>query len=304
MNNTPIALSGVFAAVLTPMKNDLSPDHEALVGHCRWLLANGCDGLSVLGTTGEANSLTVGERLDILDALAEDGIPGEVLLPGCGCCAIADTVTLSRRAVELGAGGVLMLPPFYYKNVSDDGLFAAYAQVIEGVGDSRLSIYLYNFPAMTGVPLSLGLIERLLKRYPGCVAGMKDSSGDLSNMVDAVRAFPGFAVFSGSDRTFLPLLMEGGAGCITAVCNVACDLAAGVYRDRCEGDDANLRHLAVRKAITAFPLSAALKAVMARHTDQASWLNIRPPLMALGADQTAALFKTLDDGGFAPPPPP
>ena len=209
-----------MAAVLTPLDSTLAPDRTALATHCRWLLDNGCNGLAVLGTTSEANSFSVDERLRLLDNLIEDGIPGNTLMPGTGCCAVPDTVRLTRKAVELGAGGVLMLPPFYYKNVSDDGLFAGFAEVIEQVGDARLKVYLYHFPQMSGVALGPDLIERLLKQYPDTIAGMKDSSGNFGNMVRNTHTFPGFAVISGSDEFLLPLLKEGGAGCITAVCNV------------------------------------------------------------------------------------
>ena len=171
-SSSPNGLGGVFAAVLTPQTADLSPDHDALAKHCRWLLDNGCDGLAVLGTTGEGNAFSVDERIAILEGLAEAGIAGETLLPGTGCCALSDTVRLTRRAVELGVAGVLVLPPFYYKNVSDEGLFAAYAEVIERIGDSRLKVYLYHFPQMSAVPLSLALIERLIKAYPDTVVGM------------------------------------------------------------------------------------------------------------------------------------
>src|SRR5512134_486528 len=198
--------AGVFAAVLTPFDQDGAPDAAALALHCRWLLSNGCDGLSVLGTTGEGASLSVDERIGVLERLITDGIPARVLLPGTGCCAVPDTVRLTARAVHLGVPGVLMVPPFYYKNVSEDGLFAAFSEVIERVGDDRLRVYLYHFPQMSAVPLTATVIERLLARYPDTVAGMKDSSGEFANMADIVRRFPGFGVFSGSDELLLPLL--------------------------------------------------------------------------------------------------
>ena len=304
MNDTANGFSsgGVLAAVLTPMRGDLSVDHRRLAAHCRWLLDNGCDGLAVLGTTGEANSLTLAERLEILDNLDSAGIPGQALMAGTGCCAFPDTVVLSRRAVELGAGGVLMLPPFYYKSVSDDGLFASYAEIIERVGDERLKIYLYHFPKMSAVPIGAVLVERLLKRYPHTIAGMKDSSGDLSNMTAMARAFPGFAVFSGTDQHLAPLLEKGGAGGITAVCNVASSLAAEVYRGNGSNGEANSRLAAVRGVIGDYPLSAALKEIMAGHSGDSGWLNIRPPLTGLGGDMAAELFGRLDEIGFAPPP--
>ena len=303
------SVQGVFAAVLTPLDGDLAPDRAAIARHCRWLRDNGCDGLSVLGTTGEANSFTVDERVRLLEDLIEDGIPGNVLLPGTGCCALPDTVDLTRKAVELGAAGVLMLPPFYYKNVSDDGLFASYAEVIERVGDPRLRIYLYHFPQMSGVFLGHDLIERLLKRYPDTVAGMKDSSGDVHNMIRNAHAFPGFGVLSGSDEFLLPLLKEGGVGCITAVGNVAAFLGAEVFAAWRQGDvetaeRAQARLTAVRNAISALPLTAALKEVMARHTGDDEWFNIRPPLTRLSATRAADLFITLESLDFNPPPAP
>jgi 4-hydroxy-tetrahydrodipicolinate synthase len=303
------SVQGVFAAVLTPLDENLAPDRAAIARHCRWLRDNGCDGLSVLGTTGEANSFSVSERVRLLENLIEDGIPGNVLLPGTGCCALTDTAELTRKAVDLGAAGVLMLPPFYYKNVSDDGLFAFYAEVIERVGDPRLRIFLYHFPQMSGVFIGHDLIDRLLKRYPDVVAGMKDSSGDVGNMVRNAHAFSGFAVLSGSDELLLPLLEEGGVGCITAVSNVAAFIAAEVFAAWRNGEGQRAREVqarltAVRNAISSLPLSAALKEIMARHTGDNGWLNIRPPLTRLNDTAAADLFITLESLEFSPPPGP
>ena len=299
--------AGVFAAVLTPFDRTGAPDSAMLALHCRWLLANGCDGLSILGTTGEGNSLSVDERIALLERLVSDGIPARVLLPGTGCCAVPDTVRLTERAVRLGVAGVLMLPPFYYKNVSDDGLFGAFAQVIERIGDGRLRVYLYHFPQMTGVPFTPALIERLLARYPQTIAGMKDSSGDLANMTGAAARFPGFDVFCGSDEALLPLLRAGGAGCITGVVNVAAVLAAEVYA-AWRGDDpqsaerAQAKLTAVRERFLAYPLSAALKEIMARHTGRSSWRLLRPPLVPLSESEAEALALALDALGFAAAP--
>ena len=186
---------GVAVATLTPMTAGLEPDFERFAAHCRRMLDRGANLLAVLGTTGEANSLGVEEKLRLLDALGDSDIPGETLLPGTGTCSIADTVILTRKALEVGSAGVVMLPPFYYKGVSDAGLHAAYEEVIQRVGDSRLRIYFYNFPFNSGVPISHDLIEGLLAAYPGTVAGIKDSSGDLDNMLAMCRRFPGFGVF-------------------------------------------------------------------------------------------------------------
>jgi 4-hydroxy-tetrahydrodipicolinate synthase len=296
--------AGVFAAVLTPFDDTGAPDSAALALHSRWLLANGCDGLSILGTTGEGNSLSVDERIALLERLVSDGIPAQVLLPGTGCCAVPDTVRLTERAVQLGVAGVLMLPPFYYKNVSDDGLFGAFAEVIERVGDGRLRVYIYHFPQMTGVPLTPALVERLLSRYPETIAGMKDSSGDLANMTSAAARFSGFDVFCGSDEALLPLLRAGGAGCITGVVNVAASLAAQVYAAWREGDPsaerAQAKLSAVREQFLAYPLSAALKEIIARHTGRSRWRFLRPPLVPLSESDAEALALALNTLGFAP----
>jgi len=297
---------GVYAAVLTPFDDDEAPDPGALALHCRWLLGNGCDGLSVLGTTGEANSLSVDERLALLERLVDDGIPAPVLLPGTGCCALPDTVRLTRRAVELGCPGVLMLPPFYYKGVSEDGLFAAFSDVIERVGDAALRIYLYHFPQMSGVPLPAALIERLLARYPQTIAGIKDSSGDIGNMLANAARFPGLGVFSGSDELLLPLLRGGGAGCITGVSNVAAFLARTVDQGWRQGDAdaaeaAQARLTEVRQAFLSFPLSAALKETLARHTGRGRWRRLRPPLLPLNATDADTLAERLSAIAFTPP---
>jgi 4-hydroxy-tetrahydrodipicolinate synthase len=299
------SLAGVFAAVATPLDDHLAPDVGRLLGHGRRLLAHGCDGLAVLGTTGEANGFSVDERLRLLEALGASGIPGEKLLPGTGCCAVPDTIRLTKAALAIGAAGVLVLPPFYYKSVSDDGLFAAYAQVIEGVGDSRLRLYLYHFPQMAGVGLSEALIGRLLERYPGTVVGLKDSSGDLANMTRLAQAFPQLAVFSGSDELLLDLLAAGGAGCITAVCNIASPLAARVFQAHRRGDAEaahapQVRLTAVRRAIQAYPQIAALKAALARITGDEGWLRLRPPLVALNRDEGDRLGRDLERLGVVP----
>ena len=306
INGSKPNLSGVFSAALTRQTADGSPDLEGLVAHCRWLLANGCDGLAILGTTGEANSFSIDERIAIMEALIEAGIPGSVLMPGTGCCAAPDTVALTKHAVELGAAGVLALPPFYYKGVSDDGLVAAFSEVIERVGDGRLRLYLYHFPQMSGVPVPFGVIESLLKRYPDIVAGMKDSSGNLDNMAGAAKAFPGFEVFSGADDLFHPLLEAGGVGCITACCNIASTLLGKLYADWIEPGAKALHEqaAAVRKVCASYPLVPALKETMARHTGDDGWRTMRAPLTVLSDADARVLGDKLAATGLVVPPVP
>src|SRR5919109_625651 len=210
-------LRGVMAPVLTPFRPDLSPDAPRLARHCRWLLSQGCVGLAVFGTTSEANSLSVEEREALLDHLADDGIDPATLVPGTGCTALTDTVRLTRAAVRAGCAGVLMLPPFYYKSVSEEGLFRSFAEVIQRVGDDRLRIYLYHIPPVAQVGFSPKLVERLLRAYPKVIAGMKDSSGDFANTRTILEHFAGegFDVFVGSERFLLANLRAGGVGCIT-----------------------------------------------------------------------------------------
>jgi len=302
----PDSMKGVFAAVVTPLHGDLSTDHERLARHCQWLLANGCDGLAVLGTTGESTSFSAQERMDVLEGLARSGIPLEKCMPGTGAAAFTDTVAITRHALKMGVGGVLVLPPFYFKNVDDDGVFAAYAEIIERIGDAALRLYLYNFPQMSGVPLSLDVIGRLLERYPGTVVGVKDSSGDLDNMLAMVERFPGLAVFPGSESVFLKVLQAGGAGCITAVSNISAPVAQRVYtawvNDREVDEASNTLLLALRSAVAAYPLSAGLKAIIARHAGDAEWERVRPTLTLLDDASRTALFEALDQTGYDLPP--
>ncbi len=289
---------GVNAAVLTPMRDDLSVDLDRMAAHCRWLLANGCNGLGVLGTTGEANSLGVSERLAILEGLVERGIPGRRMLPGVGTPAITDTVLLARRAAELGAAGVLVLPPFFYKNPSEDGLFAYFDQVVNRLGGA-VKLYLYHFPAQSAVPFTLSLVGRLLKAFPGVIAGIKDSSGDLANTLGYVTNFAkdGFEVYCGDDGALHDVLRAGGAGCITAAANVGCSVSARVYAGGDGTEQAQVMLSAIRKAVTSQALIPALKSLVARNTGDAQWLRIRPPHLPLAAAQSQALFQAFDASG-------
>ena len=286
---------GVLAAVLTPMGDDLAPDHAAFSAHCHRLLAAGCHGLSVFGTTGEANSLSVGERLAALEALLESGVPAQTLLPGTGSCALTDTVRLSRAALDAGTAGVLVLPPFYYKGVEDEGLFRFFAEVVERIGDDRLRLYLYHIPQMTGVELGIPLISRLLEAYPGAIAGTKDSSGDTDRIKALCHEFPNFSTFAGTEALLLETLRNGGEGCISATVNVTSRLARRVYDAHASGrgDEAQAlqeRLSALRASIEAYPMIPALKAIMANLTEVEAWRNLRPPLSGLGEKRARKLL--------------
>jgi 4-hydroxy-tetrahydrodipicolinate synthase len=296
-------ITGVLSPVVTPFKADLSVDADRLVRHCRWLLSQNC-GLAVFGTNSEANSLSLEERLQLLDTLVEAGIDPARMMPGTGCCAITDSVKLTSHAVKRGCAGVLMLPPFYYKGVSDDGLFQNFAEIIERVGDARLRVYLYHIPPVSQVPISLGLIDRLLKAYPGTVTGLKDSSGDWGNTEAVLKAFRGvFDVFAGSEAFLLANMRNGGKGCISATANINPAAIHGLYA-HWEDTDADQRQATLndlRFAMQKFPMIPALKHTVARFAGEAAWRTVRPPLAPLTHEQGRALDAELDQRGFTMP---
>ncbi len=297
-------IKGVLSPVVTPFDRELRPDGARLVNHCRWLLEQGV-GLAVFGTNSEANSMSVAEKIALLDTLAASGVPTARMMPGTGACAFPDTVELTRHAVQLGCAGVLMLPPFYYKGISDEGLFRSYAEVIERVGDRRLRIYLYHIPPVAQVPISLPLIERLLKAYPGTIAGIKDSSGDWANTSAMLEQFQphGLDVFAGSESFLLRTLRGGGAGCITAAANVNPGPIAQLARSwqQPDADDQQAALNAVRAVFQQLPMIPALKAAIAHYSDDPAWATVRPPLVELDDAQRSALAQSLHAINFAMP---
>ncbi len=301
--SAPEKFSGVLTPVITPFKDDFSPDQHRLENQCRWMLSKNV-GLAVFGTNSEANSLSVDEKIDLLDHLAGAGIDPARMMPGTGCSALSDSVKLTRHAVGLGCSGVLMLPPFYYKDVTEDGLFASFAQVIEQVGSSDLRIYLYHIPPISQVPISLGLIERLIKAYPETVVGIKDSSGDWNNtksMLDA--GWDDFRIFAGSESFLLATLRNGGVGCISATANVNPAAIHALY-ENWRAEDADDRQAAlndIRGAFAAFPMIPALKAATAHFSNDAQWARVRPPLMSLTEAQQSELIASLKERDFDMP---
>ena len=286
---------------------DLTPDASATVTHCQWLLANGCDGVGLLGTTGEAPSFAVAERRRVLDAVLASGIPGERLIVGTGAAALGDAVELTIHGVDAGVAGCLLVPPFYYKNVSDDGVYDYYAELIERVGRDGLRLYLYHFPQMSAVPISHGVIARLMGNFPGVIKGLKDSSGDFDNMLALIDKFPGLEVFSGTERYLLAILEAGGVGCISAGANVTSSAIGALYAHWREAgaDDQALvlqeRVIALRDVLEGVPMIPAMKAMLARHRDDRGLARVSPPLVALGDQERGAFFSRMDKAGLELP---
>jgi len=326
-------IRGVLAPVVTPFKADLSPDCERFIRHCQWLLSQNC-GLAVFGTNSEANSMSAAERMKLLDALVAADIDRSRMMPGTGCCSITETVELTAHAVKHGCAGVLMLPPFYYKNVSEEGLYRYFSEVVQRVGDTRLKIYLYHIPPVAIVGITPKLVQRLRNAYPNAIAGMKDSSGDWNNtktFLDAfaetarpaptARAARTFDVFVGSESFLLANMRNGGVGTISATANVnpaaiyelyCCSVrclsgsgsgASAISKDLdLERQQARLNVVREVFSNRKFPsMIAALKQAIATYTNDPEWIRLRPPLVELTAEQAESLAAELKAIGFAMP---
>src|SRR5882724_5496552 len=319
-------IRGVLAPVVTPFKADLAPDRQRFIRHCQWLLSQNC-GLAPFGTTSEANSMSTDERVSLLDALVAARIDPSRMMPGTGCCSIAETVALTARAVKHGCAGVLMLPPFYYKDVSEEGLYRYFSEVVQRVGDARLRIYLYHIPPVAIVGITPKLVERLLNAYPNAIAGMKDSSGDWNNtktFLDAFaesarpvgdstwRARTGFDVFVGSESFLLANMRYGGAGTISATANVnpaaihelytVAPKAFGAVSADVDLEPQQARLNVVRNVFSSrkFPsMIAALKQAIAIYANDPEWARVRPPLVELTTEQAKLLGAELKAVGFA-----
>lgn len=297
-------IRGVLAPVLTPFDAQLAVDGARFIAHCRWLVAQGA-GLAIFGTNSEAASISVPERLALTEQLVAAGVPANRLMPGTGACALSDAVELTRHATTIGAAGALMLPPFFFKGVSDDGLFAYYAEVIERVGSGCTPIYLYHIPQVSQVPITLGLIERLLKRYPGVVAGAKDSSGDWANAKAMIDNFAesGFDVFPASESLMSRSMPIGGAGCISATANLNPGGIHALIQGWNGPQAVQLQAQAdtVRKIFQAAPMIPAMKYTVAHFANDPRWRTVRPPLVAMSDAAGRDLLAQLDATGFDMP---
>lgn len=301
----PRKFAGLLVPAITPFTAEGTPDTVAFVTLCRWLLAQGADGLAVFGTTSEGTSLSVAERMALLDAAVDGGIAPEVLMPGVGSPAIGDTIELTRHAVALGCGGVLSLPPFYYKPVSVDGLYAWYAGVIEAVGSADLGLWLYHIPQTSGVEIPYALIERLITDFPQAVPGIKDSSGNWANTEGMLKNFPGFRVFPSSEAVVLKAMALGAVGCITATGNINPHGIRALLdaRDTPQAEALQAKVATIRSILAEYPLIQGCKAVLSAELNDDRLSALRPPLTPLPALQAQQLRQRLAQAGWRIPGP-
>ena len=290
------APKGVFAAVSTPLTPTFSPDIPRFLDHCEWLLKNGCDGLAPLGTTGEANSLGMAERLGLIQAVGNSRLPKERLIIGTGATSVSDALELSKAALGIGANGILMLPPFYYKTPSEDGLFRYFAEVAEGLSRHNPRIFLYHFPLMSTVPIPISLIQRLRSNFPGVFVGIKDSSGDFGTTLGYIREFPEFEVFAGAETFAARTIQEGGWGCISATVNVSAPIVAKRLscRDFKEAERLDCMIESIRSEISALGNVSATKGALSVYRDDRDWARTAPPNLPLEAAEASRLSLRLD----------
>ncbi len=293
----PLRLRGVVAAAVTPLLGGQGPDVPALLSHCLWLLGNGCDGINLLGTTGEAMSLSVAQRLAVMEAVADSDVPVARVMVGTGASALDDATVLTHRARQLGFAGALVLPPFYYKNVADDEVFRFYVTLIERIGEPELALYLYHFPALSGVPISAALIERLVETCGATIVGIKDSSGDRGHAASLARSFPDLDVFPSAETELAGARLQGFAGCISATVNVTAPLARIAWNasrsDAAAAAEVDVALSRLRSAFAAYPLIAAVRFALGALWEDDRWLRTVPPLGSLSVSDGAALMAAL-----------
>jgi 4-hydroxy-tetrahydrodipicolinate synthase len=289
---TSSKLQGVIAAIATAVDDKGEPDCARSTALARFLLANGCDGLNVLGTTGEATSFSLEQRKRVMSAYREAGLPLDRLMVGTGAASVADAVALTRHAADLGFAGALLLPPFYYKGVPDDGLFAYVEIIVQATAAEPIPIYLYHFPAQSGLPWHIKLVGRLIGTFGTRIVGLKDSSGDMAYARQAAKVAPGFKVFPSTEAVLMEARAGVFAGCISATANLNADLCAQAWRD---GDAGALdAAVSIRKLFDGKQLVPGVKALIAHIHDDAGWGRVQPPLSVFPAQDRAAVSNAYD----------
>ena len=284
-------ISGVFSAALTPVKKDLSINQDLYLRHCQYLMRQGHDGLAIFGTTGEANSFSIKEKKDTLEFLLSNRIDPKILIPGTGSSSLKDAIEMTKHAASYKVKAVLLLPPFYYKNVSDEGVLNYYRHIIEKVGISEMQYILYHIPQHSYVPINFKIIEILLKLYPKNIVGLKDSSGDSDRMMKLIKYFDNFAVFCGHDSLALNIVKRGGAGAITAGTNVCGKLLSFIIKNyKNENQINNFSEfqkllIEIRQVITSHEPISLMKAYFSIVDNISEWNNVLPPLKKIHEPQ-------------------
>jgi 4-hydroxy-tetrahydrodipicolinate synthase len=285
-------LQGVIAAVATAIDEQGEPDCTRSTALARFLLANGCDGLNVLGTTGEATSFSLEQRKRVMSAYSDAGLPLDRLMVGTGAASVADAVALTRHAAELGFGGALVLPPFYYKGVPDDGLVAYIQTIVQATAAKPIPIFLYHFPAQSGLPWHVKLVKRLLDSFGARIVGLKDSSGDMAYAREAAAISPSFKVFPSTEAVLQEARGGAFAGCISATANLNADLCARAWRS---GDGAALDDaVAIRKLFDGKQLVPGVKALLSHIHRDGAWARVAPPLSPFATGDRAAVATMYD----------
>ena len=288
--------SGVIAAIPTPFDENGSINITAFQDFAEFLLVNGCDGLNVMGTTGEATSLSTEERKAFMQSISASGLPMNRLIVGTGASGILDAIDLTREAGSLGFAGALLLPPFYYKNITPQGVLSYVNQIVETTVDNQIPISLYNFPAMSAVPYDISVLRTLHESFGSRIAGLKDSSNDMVYCRAASTIANDFKVFPSDEGTLLAGKSAGLAGCISATASLNSHLCAEAFRT---DDNKPLRAAsAIRKAFDGLPLVAAIKHSVSLMTGDEGWRRMRVPLMDLDNDQKLFLEARLRETAF------
>jgi 4-hydroxy-tetrahydrodipicolinate synthase len=295
-------LNGVYTASLTPLTASFEPNIPALVRHAQWLLESGSDGVALLGSTGEANSLTLEQRLSIIEQTARE-LPPDRLMLGTGSCALQDSVRLTKASVDAGVFSVLVIPPFYYKPQSDESVLRFYSELISSVDEPRLRIIFYNFPKLSGYNFSVKILQELKQRFGDIAAGIKDSSGEWKNMLGIVQNIPDFMVYTGTEALLLDILKKGGAGCITATANLIAPECQRVYQawknnKQKVAEQAQMNLTDLRKTLENYPLVSELKSLFAAHTNAEEWEKMLPPFAPILDKQVEELTEQIKGLGL------
>ncbi len=289
--------TGIYTASLTPLFDSFEPNIPALIRHAQWLLEEGSDGVALLGSTGESNSMTVEQRQSIIEQSALE-LPPDRLMMGTGSCALQDAVRLTQASVNAGVLSVLVLPPFYYKPQSEESVLSFFSLLVEAVDNPNLRIIFYNFPQLSGYNFSIKILQELKLRFGDIAAGIKDSSGDWNNMLDMVQNVPGLMVYTGTETLLLDILREGGAGSITATANLIVPECQHVFQawknGRSEAADQAQKHLtALRIAFESYSFVSELKSLLAAQTNSGEWNHMLPPFAQLPDEQVEELTEQI-----------